>query len=68
MGPQVSTLDLLIAIPNTSLNSKGTNASFCLKPLLTLNLDDKCSPILTLAYISLYKILHKLTTFLFWET
>jgi len=68
MGPHVSTLDLLIATPNASLNSIGAMASSCLKPLLTLNFDDKGLPVLTLAYISLFKILHKLTTFLFWET
>jgi hypothetical protein len=31
--------------------------------LLTLNLEDICLPILTSAYISLFKILHDLTNF-----
>ena len=68
MGPHVSTLDLLIAVPNTTLNSKGAIASYSLKHLLSLNLEDKCLPILNLAYISLFTIRHKLTTFLFWES
>jgi len=44
------------------LDSKGAIASPCLKPLLTSNSEDKCLPILTLPYISLCKILHKLTS------
>jgi len=63
MVPHVSTLDLLIAISNTALNSKGAIAFPCLKPLLTLNSEDKCLPILTLAYISGFKILHNLISF-----
>jgi len=55
MFPYVSTLDLLIALSNTVLNS--------LKPLLTLNSEDKCLPILTTPYISVFKILHNLNSF-----
>jgi hypothetical protein len=65
MVPFVTTLDLLIAISNTTLNSNGEIASPCLKPLLTLNLEDKCLPILTIAYTSLFKILQGLTSFFF---
>jgi len=63
---KVYTSDLLIAISNTTLNSKGAIVSRCLKPLFTLNLDDKCLPVLTSAHISLFKILHNLTNFS-WE-
>jgi len=49
-----SFLDLSTAISSTTLNSKGVIASPVLKPLLTLNTEDKCSPILTLAYIFHY--------------
>jgi hypothetical protein len=56
MVPYVSALDL-IADSNTTLNSNGAIASSCHKPLLTLNLENKCLPILTLASISLLKIL-----------
>ena len=62
--PRVSTLYLLMANSNAILNSKRAIASPCLKPLLTLNSADKCSPILTLAYISLFKVLQNLTNFL----
>jgi len=47
----------------TILNSEGTTASPCLKPLVTLNSKDKWLPILTLTYSSLFKILHNLTYF-----
>ena len=57
-------LDLLIAISNTILNSIAAIAYPRLKPLLTLNLEYKCLPILTSAYISLFEILHNLTNFL----
>jgi hypothetical protein len=63
MVPQVSALDLLIAISNTILNSKRAICSPYVKPLSTLNLEDKCLSILILAYISLFKILHNLTKF-----
>ena len=63
MIPHVSTLDLLIAISSTVLNSKEAIASPCLKPSLTLNSKDKYLPILTLAYISVFKIPHSLTSF-----
>jgi hypothetical protein len=63
MLPPVSTLGILIAIYNTKLNSKGPIASPYLKPLLTLNPEGKCLPILNLAYISSLKILHNLTFF-----
>jgi len=39
--PIVSTLDLLIAISNTTLNSRGATASPCLKHFLSLNAEDK---------------------------
>ena len=42
MVPQITTLDLLTAISNSILNSTGAIAYPCLKPLLTLNLEDKC--------------------------
>jgi len=48
--PHISTLDLLIAISNTTLNRKRAIASHCLKILLNLNSDDKYLPILTLAH------------------
>ena len=60
----VSTVNILIAVSNTTLNSKRSITSPCLSPLLTLNSQDKCLPILTLAYISLFKILPNLTFFL----
>ena len=63
MVPQVATLDLLIAVSNNILSSTEAIAYPCLKPLLTLNLEDKCLPTLTSAYISLFKILHNLTNF-----
>jgi hypothetical protein len=47
MVPQISNFHLPIAISNTILNSKTATASPCLKPLLTLNAEDKCLPILT---------------------
>jgi hypothetical protein len=65
MVPRVSTLDLLIAVSNTTLNNKGAIASHYLQPLLTLHSEDKCLPILTLTYISLFLILHELIYF-FW--
>jgi len=58
MVPLVSALDLPIAVPSTALNSKGAIASPSLKPLLNLHSEDKCLPVLTLAYIPLFKILH----------
>ena len=58
-----STVKIVIAIFNTTLNSKGSIASPCLGTLLTLNSQDKCLPILTLAYISLFEILPNLTIF-----
>jgi len=61
MFPRVSNLDLIVAISNTILNCKGTTASLCLNPLFTLNTEDKCLPILTLVYNTLFKILHNLT-------
>ena len=62
---EYNTLDLLIAISNTILNNKGAIASPVLKPFffLTLNSENECLPILTLEYISLFKILHNLTNF-----
>ena len=63
MVPWVSTSNLLIPIYNNMLNSKGAIASPCLKPVLTLNSKYKCLPVLTLASISLLKILHNLTIF-----
>jgi len=62
--PCVFTLDLKISISNTTFNSKGVRASPCVKPLFTLNSEDKCLPILTLHYISLFKVPHNLTNFL----
>jgi hypothetical protein len=62
--PRVSALDLLIAVSNTTLNSKGAIASYCLQPLLKLHSEDKYLPILTLIYISLSLILQNLTNFL----
>jgi hypothetical protein len=50
MVPHVSTLNLLIAISNTTLNSKGKTAFPCPKPLLTLNSKDACVSVLNLAY------------------
>ena len=47
MVPRVSNFHLPIAISNTILNSKTAIASACLKPLLTLNAEDECLPILT---------------------
>jgi len=64
MVPHVSMLDLIIAVSNAILNSKGAIASPCLKPLLTLNSEDRCLPVLTLAYISLFKILPNVTIIL----
>ena len=46
-----SFLDVSPAISNNTLKTKGMSASPGLKHLLTLNTEDKCSPILTLAYI-----------------
>jgi hypothetical protein len=60
----VCTLDFLIPISSTTLNSKGAAASPFLRPLLTLSLEDKCLPVLTLTYISVFAVLHKLTNFL----
>ena len=63
MDSRVSTLDLLIGVSKTTLNSKGVITSPCLKPLLTLHSEDSCLHILTLACISLFKNLHNLTNF-----
>ena len=52
---------------DTALNSKGALAAPCFKPLLTLNSEDECLPILTLAHISLFKIMHNSTNFFFSE-
>ena len=60
MVPHVSTSDL-IAFSSTTVNSAGAAESPCLKPMLSLSSEDKCSPVLTLAYISLFKILHNVT-------
>jgi hypothetical protein len=60
---QVTTFYLIIAVSKTTLNSKGVIASPCQKQLLTLYSEDSCLPILTLAYISLFKNLHNLTNF-----
>ena len=64
MVPHVLTLDLLISLSNTTSNSKGATAFPCLKPLSTLNADNKSLPIFNLAYISLLEMLHKLTNIL----
>ena len=61
--PQISTLDLLIAISKTILNIKGVIPSLCPRAFLTLHLEDKCLLILTLACISLLKVLHNFTHF-----
>ena len=63
MVPCVFTLDFQIAVPNTTSNSTGAIAPPCLKSLLIFNSEDKCSLILTLAYTSLFKILHNLISF-----
>lgn len=60
MVRNVSTFGLLIAVSKTTLNSKRSIVSPCLKALLTLNSDVKCLQILTL---TLFKILHRLTVF-----
>jgi len=51
MVPHVSKLDLIIAISNTILNSKGATASPLLSTLLTLNSEDKCLPVLTILLV-----------------
>ena len=43
------------------LKDKGSTASPYLYPLFALNSGYKCLPILTLAFISIFKILHYLT-------
>jgi hypothetical protein len=48
MDPHVSTLHLLVAVSNSIFNSNVAISSPCLKPLLTLNSEDKCLQILTL--------------------
>ena len=56
MVPHVSTFDLLIAISNTILNSKGAIASLCLNTLLTLNSEDECLPVLTVLVVKVPKL------------
>ena len=63
MVPCVCTLDFLIAVSSTTLNSKGAIESPRRKRLLTLNSEGKYLPILTLAYISLFKIQNNLNNF-----
>jgi hypothetical protein len=47
MVSSLSVLNLPIVISNNTFNSKGAIASPSLKPLLTLNAEEKCIPILT---------------------
>jgi len=54
----------LIAVSSTTINNKGANASPSLKPTLIIYSENKCLPILTLQYISLFKIQKKFTSFL----
>ena len=61
--PQVPTSDHQIAVSNNISKSKGIIASPYLKPLLTIKFEDKCLPVLTMAHISIFKILYNLTNF-----